>query len=316
MSFSVLIADSSSEVRAQIVETLKPLHAGRVLEAHSGRQALDLLTEEPVDLIIADLCLPEISGEELLVQCQSRDRLNQSPFIVLSNTNSLESKVQCLELGASDYLSKPFDPSELVARVRVQLKIKGLQDNLRQSNHQLQMLAKTDPLTGLANRRYLGDHLERELKRSQRKQEPCSLIMVAIDNFDEINQRLGQQEGDRILAVTASLLERQLREYDLAARYGGGVFALILPETPMDRAMQVAERIRLDFAAQRFIKESQSVKATISLGVAAYPLSGIETPDDLITAACGAMKQAKKEGHNRVCSMTSSIQKAEQALTG
>ncbi len=309
MPNTILIADPSATDRRQVVDALRSQGLfEKVLQAEDGMTAFDLLSNQPVDVIVWDQSLPRMDGSRLLALAQSHEELSHIPVIILLEDKQLEPKVRALSLGASDVVLKPFNPAELVARIRVQLKVKGLQDSLRHSNRQLHDLSKTDGLTGLANRRYLMDFLEREIKRTQRKDEPCSLIMLDIDHFKKINDHYGHHQGDQVLIGLSNLLNKQVRQYDLAARYGGEEFALVLPETPMDRAMQVAERVRLDTAQLRFFDEDPGVHLTLSLGVAAYPLSQIKTVDDLVREADDALYRAKRDGRNRVCAMSASTQ--------
>jgi len=188
----------------------------------------------------------------------------------------------------------------LIARVKVQLKIKQLQDHLREQNKKLEELSNTDPLTQLANRRFLMQTLEKEFRRSVRSKQPLALIMADIDHFKRINDTCGHQQGDVVLKAVAEALTDELREYDLAARFGGEEFALLLPDTELFQAKVAAERIRKRVALLEFEGCLKEIGLTISLGVAAGPRQDIREIDDLVRLADDALYAAKREGRNRV----------------
>ncbi len=253
--------------------------------------------------MLCDVDMPGIDGFKFLAMVKTREELRDIPVIMLTGKENREDKIRGLELGASDYVTKPFDPGELVARVKVQLKVKSLQDSLKESNQLLLELSNTDPLTRLANRRHLMETLAREFKRSSRGEAPFSLIMVDIDHFKKFNDTFGHQAGDEVLTEMANLLRKHLREYDLAARYGGEEFALVLPESGLEMAMQVAERLRTATGKLAFGGNMVNERISVSLGVACYPSVNIHSVDDLIRIADDALYLAKKEGRNCVRTM-------------
>nr|WP_291316764.1 GGDEF domain-containing protein [Desulfuromonas sp.] len=187
-----------------------------------------------------------------------------------------------------------------MARVKVQLKIKSLQDKLKKSNQLLLELSNTDPLTRLHNRRSLMQTLRREFQRSRRIDTPLSLVMADIDHFKKVNDTYGHQQGDSVLVALGDLFNEKLRPYDLAARFGGEEFALVLPETDLANAQQVAERIREAAARLTFPGPLKELRLTISLGVATFPSGNIQSEDDLIREADYALYNAKRGGRNRV----------------
>ncbi len=300
MATSVLIIDDSRAVRRQVSEILQGQGVfDACFEAPSAIEGLKMALSRPPDVIICDLEMPGMDGFKFLGMVKGREELRDIPIILLTGHGNVEAKIRGLEQGASDYVTKPFEPGELVARVRVQLKIKILQDSLKQSNLLLQELSITDPLTHLYNRRYLMENLGRELQRSLRSQAPLSLVMVDIDHFKQVNDTYGHQQGDEMLVALAGCLKTHLREYDIAARFGGEEFTLVLPDTSLPPAIQVAERLRqavheLTFAA------AAELRITISLGVAGFPDSGIQSVNDLIREADAALYRAKRGGRDRV----------------
>ena len=298
---TLLIIDDSATLRQQVIETLE--NAGlfkNFLEAVNGIDGFKILIDHQIDVVLCDLEMPGMGGLKFLDMRNGHGRVRDTPVILLTGREGQEQKIRGLERGASDYVTKPFDPGELIARVKVQLKIKQLQDHLREQNKKLEELSNTDPLTQLANRRFLMQTLEKEFRRSVRGKQPLALIMADIDHFKRINDTCGHQQGDVVLKAVAEALTDELREYDLAARFGGQEFALLLPGTELPQATAAAERIRKRVARLKFEGCLKEIGLTISLGVAAGPRQDIREIDDLVRLADDALYAAKREGRNRV----------------
>lgn len=301
MSNSVLIIDDSSTIRERIIKTLESFDLfSRYYEAEDGMDGFKKLLSCQVDIILCDLEMPRIDGFKFLSMLKSRPDLQDVPVLILTGMNERELKIKGLDQGASDYITKPFDPEELVARVKVHLKIKKLQDELKRSNELLLELSNTDHLTGLFNRRYMMDALEKEVQRASRKNGNLSLIMMDIDHFKQINDTYGHQQGDVVLKNVAHQLQKELRSYDCASRYGGEEFIAILPDSTLKEAVFVADRIRMSLQEFHFSGELSALKLTASLGVACFPAPGITTVDGLIKLVDDALYRAKHNGRNRV----------------
>lgn len=306
MNRTLLIIDDSKTIRGQVRQALSDGKLfSTVLEAADGIEGFKLLVTNEVDIILCDIEMPGIDGLKFLAMLQTREDLREKPVVLLTSHADINTKVRGLESGASDYITKPFEPAELVARLRVHLQIKSLQDQLRRSNQLLLELSQTDPLTRLCNRRHLYDKLEVELNRCQRNNTPISLIMADIDHFKRVNDQYGHQAGDQVLVKVADLFIEQLRTYDMAARYGGEEFCLVLPETGLQAASEVAERIRARAAAMTFSAPMERDHLTISFGVAAFDEKTEGSLDDLIHLADDALYEAKNAGRNQVRAMTS-----------
>lgn len=301
MNRTLLIIDDSKAIRAQVVQTFSDGKLfTKILQAADGIEGFKLLVSNEVDLILCDIEMPGIDGLKFLTMLQSREDLREKPVIMLTSHGDLSTKVRGLESGASDYITKPFEPAEMVARIRVHMQIKTLQDELRCSNQLLLQLAQTDPLTRLCNRRHLNEKLEVELNRCFRGSNPLSLIMTDIDHFKRVNDQYGHQVGDEVLTNVADLLQEQLRTYDLAARYGGEEFCLVLPETDLDAACEVAERIRQRAEQMSFPAPMEGYTLTMSFGVAAYDGTTEGSIDEIIRFADDALYEAKNAGRNQV----------------
>jgi diguanylate cyclase (GGDEF)-like protein len=301
MKHTILIIDDSPSARNQLREILQKTRLFQCYrEAEDGLSGFKQLLERPVDVVLCDLEMPGMDGIKFLQLLATRPDLEHLPVIMLTGRDDAEAKIRVLGQGASDYVTKPFDPGELLARLKVQLKVKSLQDRLRESNRALKELAATDPLTGLANRRTLMTELEREFRRSQRSGSPLSLVMVDIDHFKRINDTYGHQNGDRVLIALADILKTHLRRYDLPSRFGGEEFALVLPETGPEETLAIAERIRTSIAGLNFDGDLDGLQVTASLGVAACPVANVKDVEDLIRESDDALYLAKKNGRNRI----------------
>ncbi len=296
----MLVIDDSEPIRRHVIEFLQTQNVfERYFEAADGISGLKVLIEDypQIDVVLCDLEMPGIDGFKFLdIKHKTKAEFDEIPVIMLTSRGEIEKRIQGLDLGASDYLVKPFDDGELLARVRVQLKIKQLQDQLRRKNLDLERLSNTDVLTSLFNRRHFMDLFEKEFERAARYDAPLAFVMIDIDYFKKINDKLGHQVGDQILCQVASILQRGLRTGDVVGRYGGEEFALLLPQTTLEGAIAAAERYR---RLVETTKAHPEASVTISLGVSWNRLQGIHSVDDLIRTADTALYEAKDQGRNK-----------------
>lgn len=301
VSTTVLIIDDSETVRQRVQQVLLESHvAANVLFAKDGLEGFKLLLNNRVDLVLCDVVMPGIDGFKFLSLKKARAELNETPVIMLAGTaGDVHAKVRGLEAGASDYLTKPFDDEELVARVKVHLKIKALQDELREKNLRLEELSNTDGLTKVVNRRHLMELLDLEFTRARRYNSTLSFVMVDVDHFKTINDKHGHQTGDEALTAVAGVLRQDLRRNDVVGRYGGEEFSLLLPETVGEGAKVVAERYRKRIEEYDLVTKAGTLKLSASFGVAELA-PDMPDIDALVRRADAAMYQAKHEGRNRV----------------
>ena len=270
-----------------------------VVEACSGSEALDYLATDHPDLVVLGRMLPDMDGLDLLPRLKSSE-LDFLPVLVASHRSETAERVRGLQLGADDYISRPCDPAELLARARALLRTKQTHDRIRKLQLTLEQMVVSDPLTGLHNRRFLMDRLLQEMQRSDRHGEPLAFAMIDLDGFKTINDLYGHVLGDKVLRAVGNAISRSIRVSDLAARYGGDEFAVILPQTPPEGAMRVCERLLRAISEAGFQDDSGKVcRVTASLGLAYYPADDVETPEDLVHSADGALYGAKRSGKNR-----------------
>jgi diguanylate cyclase (GGDEF)-like protein len=275
--------------------------------ASSGADALAVVERSPPDLILLDVMMPEIDGMEVARRIKGNKALPFIPIIMQTALESTENKVEGLEAGADDYITKPIDFAELKARLRSMLRIKRLQDELEErekelleANERLRHMSQTDALTGLANRRHLSQRIEEMFQHAVRLYEPFSLVMCDLDKFKSVNDTHGHQTGDEVLKQLATILRDEAREIDRVGRYGGEEFMLLLSGTVLDAAVTFAERVRKRIERHTFTFAGGSLQRTASFGVSGWPHPGIQQSDDLVRAADDALYVAKETGRNRV----------------
>jgi two-component system, cell cycle response regulator len=275
--------------------------------ASNGAEALRKVEDSPPDLMLLDVMMPEMDGIEVARRVKGNSDLPFIPIIMQTALDSTENKVEGLEAGADDYITKPIDFAELKARLTSMLRIKRLQEELQEREHQLleanerlRHMSQTDALTGLDNRRHLEDRLREMFEHAKRLNEPFSCVMCDLDRFKSVNDTHGHQAGDAVLKQFARILRGEVREIDRVGRYGGEEFMLLLPGTVLDAGVRFAERVRKQVEANTFTFDGTSIRRTASFGVSAWPHPRIADCDGLMRAADDALYVAKETGRNRV----------------
>ena len=303
-----LVVDDSPAQLEWLVEVLKR-EGYDVRTALLGRDAIRKVRSDPPDLVLLDMVLPDMDGLEVLRLIKPLDEAQFLPVIIQSAKSDVDSKVAGLRIGAHDFLVKPFAEAELLARCATMLRIKHLQEKLREAQKALEEQSITDALTGLKNRRFFDERLHEEFKRAQRYGDHLSLIMIDLDDFKRVNDQHGHPGGDVVLHDAGALIRASIRDPDICARYGGEEFAVILPKTHMSGALAVAERIWRELgnkvytlpAAARAGAPAPTLRVTASLGIAFYPSKDISSGELLLRYADQALYQAKKAGRNTIC---------------
>ena len=275
--------------------------------ATGGQQALDRASKAIPDLILLDLMMPEIDGLEVCRRLKDNPALQHIPIIFLTASQEQDHLVQAFQLGAVDYITKPFRKLELLARVKTHLDLKYTTDQLKLALAELDRLAHVDPLTGTLNRRSLFTAVEQEFNRAMRYESMFALLMLDVDHFKQINDRYGHAVGDRALVALTNVINSALRKVDVLGRYGGEEFVIMLPQTDIQQALAVAHRIRLLVEAMQLpldaplgLSSSEGLRFTVSIGVAAYQANDTLV-DKIFDRADQALYCAKDLGRNTCC---------------
>jgi len=286
----ILIIDDSADALA--VAKARLAHEGHeILCADGGREGLQTAGRENPDLVLLDVDMPDMTGFEVCRRLKEDAATCSIPVIFLSGSGGTDDKVRGLDLGAVDFVTKPFDTFELRARVRAALRTKHLQDLLRD-------YALIDPLTELPNRRALDERLQQEWARLLRHGGGLSAIMADLDHFKEVNDQFGHPAGDEVLRQVAQRLTGGCRESDMAARYGGEEFVVVAPETSPQAAVDFADRLRMSICSRPLQVHGKTLGITASFGVAGH--EGLKAPEEMIQAADEALYRAKSAGRNCV----------------
>lgn len=278
------------------------------LEANNNISSVDTFEEALVrvrggdyDLIIVSLGVRGFDGLRLCSQLRSLPQGRHVPILVIVSEGDKRKLNQALEMGVNDYLTRPVDKNEMVARVRTQLRKKRYADHLRQNVELSLEMAVTDQLTGLHNRRYMSRHLENLLSQSKQTGKPLAFAIMDIDFFKTVNDTYGHDIGDEVLREFASRVTANVRGIDLACRFGGEEFVVVMPDTDLTFAYAVAERLRkqVESTSIAISRSPGTLNITVSIGIAA--LGGADdTADALLHRADQALYQAKRTGRNRV----------------
>jgi two-component system, cell cycle response regulator len=293
----VLLVEDSAAIRA-LVRRMLVAGGHTVVEAARGADALALCREQQPDVVLLDVEMPGMSGWDVLAAMKADPGLRDVPVVFLTGRSDTADMVDGLRLGAHDYLRKPCEPTELLARVQAAARVKRLQDELRQRNEELDLVSRTDALTGLRNRRHVEEYLTKLVSLARRNVEPIAVLIVDIDHFKSVNDGHGHDAGDAVLREVAGRMVDSVRLEDMVGRWGGEEFLVVLPNTAAQGAAELAERLRQVVAGEPCpLPDGGAVPVTISLGCAA---SVIDDAATLVRSADAAMYEAKESGRNRV----------------
>jgi two-component system cell cycle response regulator len=295
----VLIVDDRQSSYERIVATLSSEHTVEVESDPS--EALFHAAEGNYELLIVSLGLRNFDGLRLCSQLRSLDRTRSVPILAVAEADNNARLVRGLEIGVNDYLIRPIDKNEMLARVRTQIKKKRYTERLRDNVQASIEMAITDALTGLFNRRYMETHLAALVEQAAARGKPIALLLLDIDYFKAINDGHGHDAGDDVLREFALRIRKAIRNIDLACRYGGEEFVIVMPETDMAVATMVAERLRRRIATEPFSIQqgTRNLDVTISIGIAAHSGADDNAPA-MLKRADIALYRAKRDGRNRV----------------
>ena len=299
ISGKVMVVDDRGASRERIVGALGAEH--KVELESDAQQALFRLAEGDFDLLMLSLELERFDALRLVGQVRTVERTRHLPILLITEPEQSARLLRGLDLGANDYIVRPIDKNELLARVRTQVRRRRYTEQLRDNVQQSMELAVTDPLTGLFNRRYMERHLGTLVEKSAGRGKSLSVLILDIDFFKSINDRFGHDAGDDVLREFADRMRTCVRGIDLACRYGGEEFVVVMPDTDLSVATMVAERIRRRIAGEPFPihRGERAIEVTISIGIAARA-SPYDDATAILKRADEALYRAKRDGRNRV----------------
>jgi two-component system cell cycle response regulator len=297
---AVLLDDSAAD-RQLIMQTLSQL-AVRITFAGSVADAVALAQQSDCDLVLASLDLKGEDGLQICPQLRTREATRQLPILLMINDGEVARAAKGLDLGANDYLVRPLDANELLARTRTQLRQKRHYRRMHENYEHSLALALVDPLTGAFNRRYLEAHLPKLVARCRAANKPLSVLMIDLDHFKGINDSYGHAAGDRVLQEVVNRISLSLRPSDLITRMGGEEFAVIMPETELPAATTIAERLRgrIEDSPIENVDTTKGISVTVSIGATVTPPESTEDLQTALKRADSALYEAKKTGRNRV----------------
>jgi diguanylate cyclase (GGDEF)-like protein len=304
MPSKILLVNDSKEQRAVIKKALKGIFL-TFLEAEDGQTAIKIFTEEKPGFIITDVTVPSVSGYKFVSTVRSMEHGKDVPIVLLSDTKvTLKKKLRGFDLGASDFIIKPYDEEELVARVKSLLRIRHMILELKEKNSLLETLAVTDELTGLYNRRHFFESIKQQLALGMRHNFNLACMLMDIDHFKMINDTYGHIAGDVVLRKIGALLNNGKRSGELLARYGGEEFVICLFNTDTKSSLKAAERFRKLIKSHDFSTDAfpDLDKITMSIGVAIAEHNAAVTIDidELLATADQALYKSKTDGRDRV----------------
>jgi diguanylate cyclase (GGDEF)-like protein len=290
---TILVAEDNPD-QMEIITTMLSKSRYRVVSAEDGQQAMERLEREAVDIALLDIMMPKMTGLEVCQNIRADPRLKNIYVIFLTALAGGEERVKGLEMGANDYVTKPFYLPELLARLSVG-------ERVTRERQEMERQASYDPLTGLNNRRSFDERLPGEFERAKRYRRSLALLMLDVDNFKQVNDTYGHDWGDAVLKEVGRVLRERTRKSDIAARYGGEEFVVILPEIDAEGARQAAEKIRQEIKTVSFSPDSRpSFSVTVSVGVACTALRDYPDGQAAVKDADVALYQAKRSGKDRV----------------
>lgn len=297
--FKVVVVDDDRAIRRLVMLFLQR-QGYQTAECATGKEAREQLWDEPWDLAILDRRLPDLDGLQLCREIKTQYEFRNRYVIVLTGEDDHEDKLEGFELGADDYVTKPFQPAELVARIRAARRIVDLQKELLEKNERLARLSITDGLTQLFNHRHFQETLSKEFEEAKRYDTPLSFALVDIDFFKKVNDTYGHAAGDEVLKEVARRFSDSVRSSDMVARYGGEEFAVLMPQTELEDAIQFAEKIRSVVEATVVETEEADISVTVSIGVSSNSKTHFSSTLEMVDSADKALYRSKEGGRNQV----------------
>ncbi len=301
-NFPILIAEDDP-VSRKLLEKILIKAGNKVVSVENGQKALELFNDRFFPIVLTDWMMPEMDGLELCRAIRKNTYPGYVFIILLTAKNSKDDIIRGLRAGADDYLTKPFSHAELIARLNTGKRVLELERSLKDANEEIRVLSITDPLTGTYNRGYMTERFPQEIKRARRYSRALSIILCDIDHFKKVNDTYGHLAGDRVLKDFAQCIRYSIRQdVDWTARYGGEEFLIVLPETDVNGASVMAERLKSELSQRVTETQGKQISITASFGVTGF---SPDTPDEMISPEAMVSKadkylyQAKREGRNK-----------------
>ncbi len=300
---NILVVDERERVMTRIGRALEGL--GTITFLTGNEEVPERVREKSFDLIIISLTMQETDGLRICSKIRTFEETRNVPILVMVDDGNSKVLVRALEMGVNDYVVRPVDRMEFVARVKTQLRRKRYADKLLDNFHLSMQLATTDAVTGLYNRHYLTSHMETQIRSAIEQDKPVSIMMLDIDLFKLVNDQYGHAVGDEVLKEFSNRIAQNIRGVDLAARYGGEEFVVLMPDTSLEWAETIAERLRDSICSKAFkvSHEVETVSVTVSIGVSTGQGQEALAGRNLLETADQALYSAKKNGRNRVCTV-------------
>lgn len=299
---SILLVEDSATMAAMVSKHLAERYI--LVQTRDGADAWEVLQDnDEIGLVITDLNMPNMNGQQLLAKIRSSDieRIKSLPVIVLTASDDTAERNLAFLNGANDFVTKPIDEMELLARVNVHYTLANTIRELQRSQEALRIQATTDPLTQLRNRRSFFDMADEQIGLHKRYKDDLSVMMIDIDHFKSINDTHGHDTGDQVLMRVAEILQSMVREVDIVARLGGEEFAILMPDTKRLGSAVLAERTRKAVEDATLTVDGKTIRITASIGVASIKGEDVENMSDFLQIADKRLYLAKQNGRNRIC---------------
>lgn len=293
MNKNILVVDDTESNIDILLELLSDKYD--VMVALDGESALEIANEENLDLILLDIMMPIMDGYEVCQKLKSNESTKNIPIVFITAKTDEESIEKAYSIGGNDYVVKPFRPKELLARVNREIQLKSYQEELK-------LLASTDPMTKLYNRRYFNEISKNILEIDKRNKSELSIMMMDIDKFKNVNDTYSHSIGDKVISFVADILKKYQRKSDVVCRYGGEEFVMLLPNTSLNDAIIIAQKIRKHIEDSIIdSQENEGFGITISIGISQVNLLNESNIEPSLNRADDALYKAKNLGRNMVC---------------